>query len=108
VAVAQAEESPTPGRRRSTGPCSYAITALKRMMGAYGTREQELDDLLRRGVFVDLLRVVRNGIRTSRPGLGLKELEAFLDFERRAEVRSRGRGASVVQPNQIDWPPEPV
>ena len=33
----------------------YEITALKRLMGRYGTREDELDDLLRRGVFVDLL-----------------------------------------------------
>ena len=44
----------------------------------------------RRDVFVDLLRVVRNGIRTSRPGYGLKELEAFLDFDREAEVKDGG------------------
>src|SRR5688572_19259818 len=73
---------------------AYEITALKRLMGRYGTREHELDDLLRRGVFVDLLRVVRNGIRASRPGYGLKELEAFLDFEREAEVKDGG--ASIV------------
>jgi hypothetical protein len=36
-------------------------------MGRYGTREAELDDLLRRGVFVDLLKVVRNARRASRP-----------------------------------------
>ena len=75
----------------------YEITALKRMMGFYGTREQELDDLLRRGVFVDLLRVVRNGIRASRPGRGLKELEAFLDFERRAEVKDGGTSIVVFE-----------
>ena len=72
----------------------YEITALKRLMGRYGTRERELDDLLRREVFVDLYRVVRNGIRASRPGYGLKELEAFLDFERQAEVKDGG--ASIV------------
>jgi predicted RecB family nuclease len=66
---------------------AYEITALRRLMGRYGTRENELDDLLRRGVFVDLLKVVRNGLRASRRGLGLKELESFLDFERRAEIR---------------------
>jgi hypothetical protein len=32
----------------------------------------DLDDLLRRQVFVDLYNVVRNGIRTSRPGYGLR------------------------------------
>ena len=73
---------------------SYEITALKRLMGRYGTRERELDDLLRRDVFVDLLRVVRNGLRASRPGYGLKEMEAFLDFERQAEVKEGG--ASIV------------
>ena len=73
---------------------AYEITALRRLMGRYGTREAELDDLLRRDVFVDLLRVVRNGIRASRPGYGLKEMEAFLDFERQAEVKDGG--ASIV------------
>ena len=67
----------------------YEITALRRLMGRYGTREAELDDLLRRGVFVDLYRVVRNAIRASRPGYGLKELEAFLDFD--AAGRDAGR-----------------
>lgn len=69
---------------------SYEITALKRLMGRYGTREAELDDLLRRGVFVDLFKVVRNGLRASRPGYGLKEMESFLDFHRQAEVRDGG------------------
>src|SRR5215210_7294031 len=59
---------------------AYEITALRRLMGRYGTREAELDDLLRRGVFVDLLKVVRNGIRAGVPGYGLKELEVFLPF----------------------------
>jgi predicted RecB family nuclease len=72
----------------------YEISALRRMMGRYGTREAELDDLLRRGVFVDLLKVVRNGLRASRRGYGLKEMEAFLDFERAAEVKDGG--ASIV------------
>jgi uncharacterized protein len=72
----------------------YEITALRRLMGRYGTREAELDDLLRRGLFVDLLKVVRNGIRASRPGYGLKEMETFLDFERWAEIQEGG--ASII------------
>jgi hypothetical protein len=72
----------------------YEITALRRLMGRYGTREAELDDLLRRGVFVDLYRVVRNAIRASRPGYGLKELEAFLPFRREAEIQDGG--ASII------------
>ena len=34
----------------------YEVTVLRRLMGRYGTREEEVDDLLRRGVFVDLLQ----------------------------------------------------
>ena len=75
----------------------YEITALKRLMGRYGTRERELDDLLRREVFVDLYRVVRNGLRASRPGYGLKELEAFLDFERKAEVKDGGTSIVIFE-----------
>jgi predicted RecB family nuclease len=73
---------------------SYEITALRRLMGQYGTREQELDDLLRRGVFVDLFKVVRGGLRVSRPSYGLKELETFLRFPRQAEIKDGG--ASIV------------
>ena len=75
----------------------YEITALRRLMGRYGTREDELDDLLRRGVFVDLYRVVRNAIRASRPGYGLKELEAFLDFRREAEIQDGGTSIIVFE-----------
>jgi predicted RecB family nuclease len=73
---------------------SYEITALRRLMGQYGTREQELDDLLRRGVFVDLFKVVRGGLRVSRQGYGLKELEVFLPLVREAEIKEGG--ASIV------------
>ena len=73
---------------------AYEITALRRLMGRYGTREAELDDLLRREVFVDLLKVVRNGLRASRRGYGLKEMETFLDFDRRAEIKEGG--ASII------------
>ena len=74
---------------------SYEVTALRRLMGRYGTREAEVDDLLRRGVFVDLLKVVRGGLQASVPGYGLKELEAFLPFERTGEIRDGG--TSIVE-----------
>ena len=76
---------------------SYEITALRRLMGRYGTREAELDDLLRRGVFIDLLKVVRNGIRAGVPGYGLKEMEIFLDFRREAEVQDGGTSIVIFE-----------
>ena len=40
--------------------------AVGRLMGRFATREDEVDDLFRRGVFVDLYRVVRQGVRAGR------------------------------------------
>ena len=41
--------------------------------------------------------VVRNGVRASRPGYGLKELEAFLDFRRQAEIQDGGTSIIVFE-----------
>ncbi len=68
---------------------------LRRLAGRYETREHEVDELLRRRVLVDLLKVVRGGLTASVPRYGLKEMEAFLDFERDAEIRDGG--SSVVE-----------
>ncbi|MBR9883425.1 MAG: TM0106 family RecB-like putative nuclease [Oceanospirillales bacterium] len=64
----------------------YEPAALKRLMGRYATRETEIDNLLRGLVFVDLLAVVRNGIRASVESYSLKKLEPFFDFERQVTL----------------------
>jgi uncharacterized protein len=74
---------------------SYEVSALRRLASRYGTRVDEVDDLLRRGVLVDLLKVVRGGLQASVPSYGLKEMEVFLDFPRRAEIRDGG--TSIVE-----------
>ncbi len=66
---------------------AYEITALKRLTCEYGTREEELDELLRAEVFVDLYKVVSQGLRLSHPRYGLKQVETFY-FEREAELRA--------------------
>jgi uncharacterized protein len=73
---------------------AYERTALGRLMGQHGTRESELDDLLRGEVLVDLYRVVRQGLRASLPAYSIKNLEELYGFERRAEVS--GGSESVV------------
>ena len=57
-------------------------------MGRYGTREDELDDLLRREVFVDLYRVVRGGLRDLAAGLRAEGGRDLLDFERTRRSRT--------------------
>jgi predicted RecB family nuclease len=74
---------------------SYERSVLRRLAGRYGTREAEVDDLLRRGVLCDLLKVVRGGLQASVPGYGLKEMEALLDFERRGSISDGG--TSIVE-----------
>ena len=72
----------------------YEPTALKRLMGRYGTREDEVDDLLRGGVLVDLLRVVRQSLRASVESYSIKKMEAFYGFTR--EIDLRDAGSSIV------------
>jgi predicted RecB family nuclease len=64
----------------------YEPTALKRLMGELGTREDEVDELLRREVFVDLYRVVAESLRISYGRYGLKQVERFFMPARQDEV----------------------
>ena len=73
----------------------YEPTAVKRLAGRYGTREEEVDQLLRGGVFVDLYRAVRQGIRASVESYSIKRLEPLYDFTR--EVDLRDAGTSIVE-----------
>jgi uncharacterized protein len=73
---------------------AYEPTALKRLMGRYGTREEDVDHLLRSGVLVDLLAAVRQGLRASVESYSIKRMEAFYGFVR--EVDLRDAGSSIV------------
>lgn len=64
----------------------YEPAALKRLMGRYATREQELDDLLREEAFVDLLSVTRHALRAGVESYSIKKLEPFFDFERQISM----------------------
>ena len=68
----------------------YEPSALKRLMSLHGTREAQLDDLLRGEKFVDLYKVVREAIRTSEPGLSIKDIEMFYMPPREGEVTTAG------------------
>jgi uncharacterized protein len=60
----------------------YEPGALKRLMGRYGTKAEELDRMLRAGLFVDLYAVVRQGVRASVESYSIKKLEPFFEFKR--------------------------
>jgi len=60
----------------------YEPTAIKRLVGRHGTCVDEVDELLRAGVFIDLYRAVRQGIRVSVESYSIKRLEPLYRFTR--------------------------
>jgi predicted RecB family nuclease len=64
----------------------YETTALKRLMGQYGTRELEIDAMLRGNLFVDLYRVVRQGVRIGVASYSIKKLEPLYMSARQGKI----------------------
>jgi predicted RecB family nuclease len=56
---------------------AYEQTALKRLMSEHATREDVMDSLLRREVFVDLYQVVRQSLHISHPSYSIKKVRQF-------------------------------
>jgi len=63
-------------------------STLKRLMAEHSTREAQVDDLLRRQVFVDLHTIVRRALRAGVSSYSLKHLEALFGFTRTGAVQS--------------------
>ena len=68
----------------------YESGALKRLMGRYATREDEIDRMLRAYLLVDLHTVTKRSLRASVEHYSLKALEPFYGFERRHLSKMRG------------------
>ena len=79
----------------------YESAVLRRLAGEYGTREEEVDELLRREVFVDLYRVVAQSLRISHPRYGLKQVETFF-MPARTEDVSAGDDSILVFEQWLD------
>ena len=77
---------------------SYEESALKRLAMLHGTRETEVDNLLRRHKLVDVFKVVREGVRVSEPRYSIKNLEAFyLGSPRSGEVTTAGQSIVIYE-----------
>ncbi len=72
---------------------SYEKDALRRLAQQHGTREEEIDDLLRGEVLVDLFAVVRQALVISEESYGLKNVERFYDLQRETDVK---KGAESI------------
>jgi len=75
----------------------YEPSALKRLMGRYATREEEVDQMLRSKVFVDLYSVVRHAIRASVESYSIKKLEPLYNFNRNAKLSEASTALAKVQ-----------
>ncbi|HUG36894.1 MAG TPA: TM0106 family RecB-like putative nuclease [Candidatus Limnocylindrales bacterium] len=76
---------------------AYEKAAVTDLMGRYATREDEVDDLLRRKVFVNLHTVVRQGLRAGVSSYSLKEIESLAEFTRIADVTSGTRAVLAYE-----------
>jgi uncharacterized protein len=61
--------------------------AVGRLMGRFATREDEVDELFRLGVFVDLYRVVRQGLQAGVESYSIKRLEPLCGYSRAVGLR---------------------
>jgi uncharacterized protein len=66
---------------------AYEPTQIKRMAGQHGVCIDEVDQLLRARIFVDLYRVVRQGVRASVESYSIKKMEDLYKFKRAAPAR---------------------
>lgn len=90
--------------RLSTNPgahiyhyAAYEASALKRLSTLHGTREMEIDNLLRAGKLVDLYRVVSEGLRVSEPRYSLKNIETFYMEKREGDVKTAGESVIMYE-----------
>lgn len=65
----------------------YEPTQIKRMAGQHGVCIDEVDQLLRARIFIDLYRVVRQGVRASVESYSIKKIEELYKFKRAAPAR---------------------
>src|SRR4029077_20719040 len=61
--------------------------AVGALMGRFATREDEVDELFRLGVFVDLYRVVRQGLQAGVESSWTKRLEPLCGYSRVVRLR---------------------
>lgn len=72
----------------------YEVSAMRRLMGRYGTREEQVDELLRGEVFVDLYQAVRQGLMLGDVNYSLKSVEKLYRESREGDVKNAA--ASMV------------
>ena len=76
---------------------AYEETAIKRMAGQHSTCVDEIDELLRGEVLVDIFRAVRQGLRASVESYSIKKLEPFYEYRRDVKLIDANRALHAFQ-----------
>ena len=76
---------------------AYEPSAIKRLMGRYASREDEIDRMLRASLFVNLHAVTKQAARVGVEEYSLKSLEAVYSFKRDVELRDARFAKRMVE-----------
>ena len=83
---------------------AYEPSVLKRLMGIYATRQDEIDDMLWEGTFVDLHQILKQSARASVEEYSLKKIEGLYGFERTTPLDLAGLAMRFVQHQlELGW-----
>ena len=74
---------------------AYEVSAVRRLSTRHDTRQEEVDELLRNKVFVDLYQIVRHGVRIGEDSYSIKTVERIYRPKRATEVATAAE--SIVQ-----------
>lgn len=74
---------------------AYERGRMAQLSTRHATREEEVDELLRGGAFVDLYSIVRQSVRASVESYSIKRLEPFYGYRREIELQAANE--SIVE-----------
>ena len=74
---------------------NYEISACRKLMGKYGVKEHEVDQLLRNEVFVDVYKIIKSGLFIGEPRYSIKNVEHLYRSKRTTDVAS-GEDSIIV------------
>ena len=83
---------------------AYEPAKFKYLMGRYATREDEVDRMLRAGLFVDLHTIFKQAVRAGVEEYSLKALETFYSFARKTPLaESRAAMRYIEHWLELGW-----
>jgi predicted RecB family nuclease len=74
---------------------AYEVSAVRRLSTRHDTRQDEVDDLLRNNVFIDLYQIVRHAVRIGEDSYSIKSIETLYRPKRRTDITTAS--GSIVQ-----------